>query len=253
MVGRHDGKGGGDRAAGEGKGQRGGPTTALRRTRHPSLLHRARPRRLDKDETGTAPRRNEKTAGLGRFLFGNLVDPTRGPWMASNQSFHGKPASFCRAEPSDRFDRVARTGRMEFAVSVRMERPQGSMIRGEGRLISLDDPDEQGLHNSFARVSEDTTAVSIALKSFLIAPGRTRNATSYPGLMASILASSTERMRRRTLLRSTADFDTFVPTTTAKRESDRPFLRYFNPHTASKTPLPSAKSALISFSWRSRS
>lgn len=55
-------------------------------------------------------------------------------------------------------------------------------------------------------------------------------------------------IRRRIRLRSTADFDTFVPTTTTKRLIDRPFFRNFMPHTGSKTLLPEAKSVFRSFS-----
>lgn len=127
------------------------------------------------------------------------------------------------------------------------------MVRGKRLLVQTDRPNKQPLHtNNPARFKERSSAADNPSNVAFCAPGRTSRMTSNPGLIRESRARNASRKRRRIRLRVTDSLETVWPTTTANRDSANPFALNFTPHTPSNTPLPFAKSALMSVSFRRR-
>lgn len=153
---------------------------------------------------------------------------------------------------------IFRTGWIKATISVRVKMSHETMVKRQGFLINSDKKEyekcwkeqESPFHRSFARLNMRSICSTSCLCVCSIVSFFTRNKTSKPGFISTRRFSTIPRILRLILLRTTARFEIFVPTTTVNRVIGRLFVVKRIPSVESKTLLPLAKSVLISFSLR---
>lgn len=150
---------------------------------------------------------------------------------------------------------------MKPAVTVRIKEFEHSVVKRQGSLVNADHFQSciswqqrkiTEFHNNFARLNTLLIWPSSSVEVKSTVSFFTKNITSNPFCRSGIIFSTIARMRRFNLLRTTAFFETFTPTTTANLESGSLFFRNLIPRELSKTLFPREKSVLMSVSFRNR-